>query len=162
MKIPIDFVKHQLLKNTNFIRFISFFENFDQVTMAWGCNRWFQQGVYLSKNFNEYYSMEDGRVQPQEGDADVAYRELAQLNSHADGSNDQILMFSTLLSKWQEQLNANWQYNFEYIRLKQLRKCRVESKSIMEDPCIIMPLLNSQIVSIQSSQCCAAFVTSDG
>jgi hypothetical protein len=38
IKIPLDDVKKQLLKNTNFIRFISLFENFDQVTMGWGCN----------------------------------------------------------------------------------------------------------------------------
>jgi hypothetical protein len=77
VKIPINYIKQQLLKNTNFIRFVSFFENFDQVTMAWGCNYWFQQGVYLSKDFSNYYRTDDQRAQPQEGDADLAYRELA-------------------------------------------------------------------------------------
>lgn len=100
VKLDIDFVKQQLLKNPNFIRFISLFENFDQVTMAWGCNYWFQQGVYLSKNFNEYYRSEETRSQPQEGDADVAYRELAQINSQSEVGNDQILMFQSLLQKW--------------------------------------------------------------
>jgi len=78
----LDVVKQQLLKNTNFIRFVSLFENFDQVTMAWGCNQYFQQGVYLQKDFSDFYStMANGSALPQEGDADVAYRELAQINS---------------------------------------------------------------------------------
>jgi hypothetical protein len=42
IKLDIDFVKQQLLKNANFVRFVSFFSNFDSVTMAWGCNHWFQ------------------------------------------------------------------------------------------------------------------------
>ena len=75
------------------MRFISLFENFDQVTMAWGCNFWFQQGAYLSKNFSDYYRNTDTRKQPQEGDADVAFRELVHINSQNDVGNDQILMF---------------------------------------------------------------------
>ena len=85
------------MKNTNFLRFVSLFENFDQVTMGWGCNHWFQQGVYLQKDFSEYYKSPDQKFLPQEGDADIAYRELAQINSQTEVGNDQILMFQTLL-----------------------------------------------------------------
>jgi len=130
--------------------------------MAWGCNHWFQQGVYLSKDFAEYYKSEELRSQPQEGDADVAYRELAQINSQAEVGNDQILMFQSLLQKWQEQLNTNWSVNFEYIRLQQLRKCKYERKSMMEDPCIIMPLLNSQIVEIKANSRFTLYISADG
>ena len=56
--------------------------------MAWGCNLWFQQGVYLSKDLKEYYKSSEMRAQPQEGDADVAYRELAQINSQDEVGND--------------------------------------------------------------------------
>lgn len=93
VKLDIDFVKQQLLKNANFVRFISFFSNFDSVTMAWGCNHWFQQGIYLAKDFSDYYKSGDTRKQPQEGDADVAYRELAHINSQTEQGNEQILMF---------------------------------------------------------------------
>ena len=61
--------------------------------MAWGCNHWFQQGVYLAKDFSDYYKSSETRKQPQEGDADVAYRELAHINSQTEQGNEQILMF---------------------------------------------------------------------
>ena len=75
------------------------------------------------KVFSEYYKAESDLFKgangqfPLEGDADLAYRELAQINSKAEQGNDQILMFQTLLQKWQEQLNTNWSVNFEYVRL---------------------------------------------
>ena len=49
------------MKNTNFIRFVSLFENFDQVTMAWGSNQWYQQGIYIQKDFREFYKTEQNR-----------------------------------------------------------------------------------------------------
>ena len=61
--------------------------------MAWGSNQWYQQGIFIQKDFREYYKSDAGRPQPQEGDADIAYRELAQINSQADVGSDQILMF---------------------------------------------------------------------
>lgn len=88
VKISLDIVKQQLMKNTNFIRFVSLFENFDQVTMAWGSNQWYQLGIYIQRDFREYYKSELNRPQPQEGDADIAYRELAQINSQADVGSD--------------------------------------------------------------------------
>ena len=93
MYIPIDYIKSQLLKNTNFMRFISLFENFNQVVMAWGCNKYFQQGIYLSKNFADYYKNRDTQRQPQEGDADAAFRELQHINQLGEVGNDQLLMF---------------------------------------------------------------------
>ena len=94
----------------------------------------------------------------------MAYRELAQINSHynTEVNNDQTLMFQTLLQKWQEQLNTNWSINFEYIRLQQLKKCTYERKSVMEDPSIIMTLLNSQIVDIKANSRISTFITADG
>lgn len=61
--------------------------------MAWGCNRWFQQGVYLTKNFSDYYRSDEQRAQPQEGDNDLAYSQLAVIANQTDAGNDHVLMF---------------------------------------------------------------------
>lgn len=71
-------------------------------------------------------------------------------------------MFQSLLQKWQEQLNRNWTVNFEFIRLQQLLKCKFERKAVMEDPSIIMPLLNSQIIDIQANARLSLYSTADG
>lgn len=143
VKISLDVVKQQLLKNTNFIRFVSLFENFDQVAMSWGSNKWYQQGIYIQKDFKSYYKNDYNRPLPQEGDADMAYRELAQVNSQSEIGSDQILMFQTLLQKWQEQLNTNWSVNFEFLKLQQMKKCKYELKTEMYDPTILLSMLNS-------------------
>ena len=46
--------------------------------------------------------------------------------------------------------------------MQQLKKCKYERKSIMEDPCIIMSMLNSQIVDIKANSRFAAYITADG
>jgi alpha-tubulin suppressor-like RCC1 family protein len=71
-------------------------------------------------------------------------------------------MFQTLLQKWQDQLNTNWSVNFEFIRLQQFKKCKYERKSVMEDPCIIMSMLNSQIVDIKANSRFATYISADG
>jgi len=71
-------------------------------------------------------------------------------------------MFQNLLQKWQEQLNANWTVNFEYRRLKQLRKCKYERRSVSEDPSILMCLLNSQIVDIKANGRFTVYTSADG
>ena len=92
----------------------------------------------------------------------MAYRELAQINSQADAGSDQILMFQTLLQKWQDQLNTNWSVNFEFIRHQQFKKCKYERKKEIEDPMIIMSMLNSQIISVQANKRFSTYMSSDG
>lgn len=41
-------------------------------------------------------------------------------------------------------------------------KCKFERKAVMEDPCIIMPLLNSQIVDIKANGRFTLYVSADG
>lgn len=81
----------------------------------------------------------------------MAYRELAQVNSQSEIGSDQILMFQTLLQKWQEQLNTNWSVNFEFLKLQQMKKCKYELKTEMYDPTILLSMLNSQIVEIRAN-----------
>ena len=47
-----------------------------------------QQGVYLIKDFTDYYANSDYRNFPQEGDSDIAYRDLAQINYANEGGSE--------------------------------------------------------------------------
>jgi len=43
-----------------------------------------------------------------------------------------------------------------------MKKCKYERKLVMEDPCIIMSMLNSQITDIKANSRFATYVSSDG
>ena len=71
-------------------------------------------------------------------------------------------MFENLLHTWQEKLNVNWSTNFTLVKLMQMKKCKFEKKLIVEDPTILMNLLNSQITNISANQKLATYLTADG
>lgn len=71
-------------------------------------------------------------------------------------------MFQTLLQKWQDKLNTNWNVNYEFEKIKRLRHCKYQRKMVMEDPSIIMSLLNTQIVDIKANSRFAAYISSEG
>jgi len=51
VKLPMDFVKTQLLKYPNVIKFLSSFHDFNRVTLVWGDNTNLSQGLHIHKNF---------------------------------------------------------------------------------------------------------------
>ena len=59
-------------------------------------------------------------------------------------------------------MNMNWSVNFEFLRMQQLRKCTYSKKSLVEDPSIVLSLLNSQIIEIKSNARFTAYVSADG
>ena len=59
-------------------------------------------------------------------------------------------------------MNVNWAVNFEFQKLHQLRKCKYEKKTVVEDPSTIMSLLNSQVTDIRANARLATYMTADG
>ena len=118
VKFSLEFVKEKLLKNLNFIRFLSLFENFNKVLFVWGSNRTCNLGLYLQENFHQYYYHQDSSMQPQEGEADKVFREFTFLNQKRIKKNDDLLIFQSLLTKWQDEIIKAKFSNINLNRLK--------------------------------------------
>ena len=99
--LNLELIKDQLLQCNNVIKFMSLFNSFNMVTLVWGSNRNLNQGLHIQSNFQSYYDLESGR-EIVAGTTDKAVRDLVNLSKKQAKDNDDLLVFQTLLQKWQD------------------------------------------------------------
>ena len=121
---------------------MSLFNSFSMVTLVWGSNRNLNQGLHIQNNFESYYDLETGR-KIVSGKSDKAVRDLVNLSKKQAKDNDDLLVFQTLLQKWQDQLSVqrSTTEDFQMTAMQQRRSyVRVEN---YRTPTIMMSMLNT-------------------
>jgi hypothetical protein len=142
--LPLGLIKEKLLQNTNVIRFLSLFCDFTQVTLVWGDNQNLNQGLHIQSNFTDFYNIKCTES-PQNLNPDKALHDLLCLSKQHSKSNDDLVYFQALLSKWSDTLQAQRASQDQLLRLEQSK--RQEYKRILEHhrPTIMMCMLNTHV-----------------
>lgn len=88
------------------LKYLSLFSEFNKVTLVTGSNKHMSLGLHIQKDFQNFYNMEEAKL----GDnlsgmnPDVAVRELFFLSKKSLKDNDDLLLFQSLMQKWQDSL----------------------------------------------------------
>jgi len=148
--LPLDTVKDQLLQCNNVVKFMSLFNSFNVVTLVWGSNRNLNLGLHIQNNFESYYDLENGR-EIVAGNSEKAVRDLVNLSKKQAKDNDDLLVFQTLLHKWQEQLSVQRSCTEDFqMNQMQTRRSYVRVTNY-KSPTIMMSMLNTHTANIAAN-----------
>ena len=105
--MPLDLIKDQLLQCNNVIKFLSILNknDFNKITLVWGSNVNLNQGLHIQKNFENYYMLQKD-TEVHGSVSEKAVRDLVNLSKKQAKDNDDLLVFQTLLQKWQDSLSV--------------------------------------------------------
>ena len=124
IQLPLDLIKDQLLQCNNVIKFLSVLNknDFNKITLVWGSNKNLNQGLHIQKNFENYYKLQKD-TEVHGSLSDKAVRDLVNLSKKQAKDNDDLLVFQTLLQKWQDSLSVQ-RSNTEDLQKSLMKKKR--------------------------------------
>ena len=171
VKLPMDFVKTQLLKYPNVIKFLSSFHDFNRVTLVWGCNENLSQGLHIHKNFQNFYADDEADKSSDNNDhlsgalgsqSEGAMRQLVNLSKRQRISGDDMVLFQSLLQHWQDTLLSQRTAKEEFGSVKLKGKLTYERVDKHERPTLMMSMLNSHVNEAAANGRFGLCLTPDG
>lgn len=129
---------------------MSLFNSFSMVTLVWGSNRNLNQGLHIQNNFESYYDLESGR-EIVAGKSDKAVRDLVNLSKKQAKDNDDLLVFQTLLQKWQDQLSVQRSTTEDFQMTLMQQKRSYARVTNYRSPTIMMSMLNTHSSEIAAN-----------
>lgn len=131
----------------------------------WGDNENLNQGLHIQSNFVNFYSLDktgSATSNQQNLNPDRALHDLLCLSKQQTKSNDDLVYFQALLSKWSDTLLAQRSSSDQLSRLQSQNQ--LEYKRIVQHnrPTIMMCMLNTHVQQIKANRRLALCGTPDG